>query len=73
MTKAIQELEKVRELAPKDERSYRALGDAYFKLNQPEKAIQVLEKYQSLTKSTDKGYQKIAKYYVEKGNLQKAH
>jgi tetratricopeptide (TPR) repeat protein len=72
MAKAIQELEKVRELAPKDERSYRALGDAYFRLNQPDKAIEVLEQYQTLTKSTDIGYQTIAKYYFDKGNLQKA-
>jgi Flp pilus assembly protein TadD len=72
LTKAVQEFEKVKELAPKDERTYLALGDAYFKLNQPEKAIQSYEKYQSLTSQSDKGYQEIARYYAGEGNDEKA-
>ena len=47
--KAVQELEKLRELSPADERVYYALGGAYFELNQPEKAIQAYEKFQSLS------------------------
>ncbi len=72
LAKSIQELEKVRELSPKDERIYDALGEAYLKAKQPDKAIQSYEKYQSLTSSSDKGYQEIAKYYAGIGNEQKA-
>jgi tetratricopeptide (TPR) repeat protein len=72
ITKAIQELEKIRQLAPKDERVYAALGEAYFKLNQPDKAIQAYEQYQSMASGTDKGYQEIAKYYASTGKEEKA-
>jgi tetratricopeptide (TPR) repeat protein len=72
LKKATQEFEKVKELAPKDERTYLALGDVYFKLNQPEKAIQSYEKYQSLASQSDKGYQEIARYYAGEGNDEKA-
>ena len=71
-TKAIQELEKLRELSPDDERTYAALGEAYFRTNQPEKAIQAYEKYQTLAEDTDKGYLEIAKYYANAGNTDKA-
>ena len=70
--KAVQELEKLRELSPEDERVYYALGGAYFELNQPEKAIQAYEKFQSLSTSIDNGYREIAKYYDGIGNLDKA-
>jgi tetratricopeptide (TPR) repeat protein len=70
--KAIQELEKLRELSPEDERTYAALGEVYFKVNQPDKAIQAYEKYQTLAEDTDKGYLEIAKYYANAGNLDKA-
>jgi tetratricopeptide (TPR) repeat protein len=72
LTRAIQELEKVKQLAPKDERAYAYLGDAYFKLNQPDKAIESFETYQKLASGSDKGYQEIAKYYAQKGNIEKA-
>jgi pentatricopeptide repeat protein len=70
--KAIQELEKLKELSPEDERTYAALGEAYFRINQPEKAIQAYEKYQTLAEDTDKGYLEIAKYYANANNLDKA-
>ena len=70
--KAVQELEKLRELSPEDERVYYALGGAYFELNQPEKAIQAYEKFQSLSTGIDNGYREIAKYYDGIGNLEKA-
>ena len=70
--KAVQELEKLRELSPADERVYYALGGAYFELNQPEKAIQAYEKFQSLSPSIDNGYREIAKYYDRIGNPEKA-
>jgi tetratricopeptide (TPR) repeat protein len=72
LAKAIQELEKIRDLSPKDERIYDALGEAYFKAKQPEKAIQSYEKYQSLAASSDKGYQEIAKYYANAGKEDKS-
>jgi tetratricopeptide (TPR) repeat protein len=72
MQKAIQELEKLKELSPDDERVYFALGSSYFEIDQPEKAIQALEKFQSLTKRTDAGYREIAKYYERTGNEEKA-
>jgi tetratricopeptide (TPR) repeat protein len=70
--KAIQELEKIKELRPDDERAYAALGEAYFRTNQPEKAIQSYEKYQSLAEDTDKGYLEIARYYATSDKIDKA-
>jgi len=70
--RAVQELEKLQELIPGDERLYYALGGAYFELNQPEKAIQAFEKFQSLTSGIDNGYREIAKYYERNGNFEKA-
>ena len=72
MQKAIQELEKLKELTPDDERVYYALGGAYFELDKPEKAIQAYEKFQSLSTSADNGYREIAKYYERNGNEEKA-
>ncbi len=72
MLKAVQELEKLRELTSEDERVYYALGGAYFELDEPEKAIQAYEKFQSLSTSTDNGYREIAKYYDHKGDEEKA-
>jgi len=70
--KAIQELEKLVELTPNDERAYYALGGAYFAVNKPEKAITAYEKFQSLSTSADNGYREIAKYYERTGNEEKA-
>jgi tetratricopeptide (TPR) repeat protein len=70
--KAVQELEKLRELLPEDERVYYALGGAYFETEQPEKAIQAFEKFQNLSTGIDNGYREIAKYYERSGNLEKA-
>jgi tetratricopeptide (TPR) repeat protein len=71
-TDGIRELEKLKELAPDDDRVYYALGSAYFELNQPEKAIQAFEKFQSLSAGIDVGYREIAKYYDRTGNPQLA-
>jgi tetratricopeptide (TPR) repeat protein len=68
----IRELEKLKDLAPDDDRVYYALGSAYFELNQPEKAIQAFEKFQSLSTDIDVGYREIAKYYDRIGNPQLA-
>ncbi len=70
--KAVQELEKLQELTPQDERIYYALGEAYFGLNEPEKAIQAYEKFQSLSSETDAGYRAIAQYYYRTGKEEKA-
>jgi tetratricopeptide (TPR) repeat protein len=70
--KAIQELEKLSELSPADERVYYALGGAYFELDEPEKAIQAYEKFQSLSTGIDNGYREIARYYDKNGNFEKA-
>ena len=70
--KAAQELEKLKELSPSDERVYYALGGAYFELNQPDKAIQAYEKFQSLSPAIDNGYREIARYYDGVGNTDKA-
>ena len=72
MLKAIQELEKLKELTPEDENVYYNLGGAYFELNQPEKAIEAFEKYQSMSAGSDTGYREIAKYYDRSGNQEKA-
>jgi tetratricopeptide (TPR) repeat protein len=72
LQKAVQELEKFRDLSPDDGRVYYALGGAYFELNQPEKAIQAYEKFQSIITSTDSGYREIAKYYAQTDNIEKA-
>ena len=69
---AVQELEKLKELTPGDERIYFALGGAYFALNKPEKAIEAYEKFQSLSTSVDNGYREIAKYYDRNGDEEKA-
>ena len=72
MLKAVQELEKLKELTPEDETVYYNLGGAYFELNQPEKAIEAFEKYQSVSGNSDAGYREIAKYYDRGGNPEKA-
>ncbi len=66
LRKAVKELEILRDIQPDDERSYFALGGAYFELGEPEKAIQAYEKFQSLVTNVDNGYREIAKYYYEK-------
>jgi len=63
LRKAVKELETLRDIAPTDERSYYALGGAYFELDEPEKAIQAYEKFQTLVTNVDAGYREIAKYY----------
>jgi tetratricopeptide (TPR) repeat protein len=63
LRKAVKELEILQDLAPTDERSYYALGGAYFELGEPEKAIQAYEKFQSLVTNVDAGYREIARYY----------
>jgi tetratricopeptide (TPR) repeat protein len=70
--KAIQELEKVKELNPTEDRVYFSLGAAYFRLNQPDKAIESFEKFQSFSSNSDGGYREIAKYYERAGNTAKA-
>ncbi|MBN1570515.1 MAG: tetratricopeptide repeat protein [Acidobacteria bacterium] len=70
--KAVQELERLRELSPEDERVYYALGGAYFEIDEPEKAIQAFEKFQSLSAGIDNGYREIAKYYDRNGDYEKA-
>ncbi len=72
MQKGVQELEKLKELTPTDERVYYALGRAYFNLNNPEKAIEAYEKFQSLSTNADNGYREIAQYYDRKGDEEKA-
>jgi tetratricopeptide (TPR) repeat protein len=72
LKKAIKELETMREIAPDDERSYFALGKAYFDAGQPENAVQAFEKFQSLRPDTDQGYVTIARYYEKAGNTNKA-
>jgi len=72
MQKAVQELEKLRELTPNDERIYYALGGAYFETDAPEKAIEAYEKFQSFAMTADNGYREIAKYYERIGNHEKA-
>ena len=63
LRKAVKELETLRDIAPADERSYYALGGAYFELDEPQKAIQAYEKFQTLVTKVDAGYREIAKYY----------
>jgi tetratricopeptide (TPR) repeat protein len=72
MPKAIEQLEKLKELTPGDERVYYALGGAFFAINKPEKAIEAYEKFQSISTGTDNGYREIAKYYDQNGNDEKA-
>lgn len=72
LQKAIQELEKCRELDPQNYKVYYALGGAYFELNQPEKAIRAYEEFQNIYKGTDSGYCEIAKYYLENDDHEKA-
>jgi tetratricopeptide (TPR) repeat protein len=69
---AIQELEKLRELTPEDERVYYYLGGIYFEVNNPEKAIEAYEKFQSFAPNTDYGFREIAKYYSGKGDNERA-
>ncbi len=70
--RAIRELEILKDLNPRDERTYYALGGAYFELDEPEKAILAYEEYQNLATETDNGYREIAKYYDREGNEEKA-
>ncbi len=72
LKKAIQELEKLKELTPEDGRVHYFLGRAYFDLNEPEKAIEAYEEFQTLTPNTDHGYREIAEYYSSSGELEKA-
>ena len=72
ISKAVQELEALKEITPEDERIYYSLGTAYFELNEAEKAIQAMEKYQSFPGVGDTGYREIATYYENTGNLEKA-
>jgi tetratricopeptide (TPR) repeat protein len=72
LQKAVEELEKLRDLTPSDERIYYDLGGAYFQLKQPQKAIQAFEKYQSLPTGSDRGYREIAKYYDQNKDPNKA-
>ncbi len=72
LKKAIKELEEMRLVAPDDERSYFALGQAYFELGDPDKAIEAYEKFQSLIPSGDAGYVAIAEYYERLGQHDKA-
>lgn len=72
LQKAVGELEKLKELAPNEERVYFALGGAYFEMDEPEKAIEAYEKFQSLSPSIDNGYKEVAKYYHRTGNEEKA-
>jgi tetratricopeptide (TPR) repeat protein len=72
LQKVIQELDKLQELIPADERVYYNLGAAYLRLKQPEKAIQAYEKFQSVSSNSDSGYREIAKYYEGIGNDEKA-
>ena len=69
---AIQELEKLKELTPEDERVYYYLGGIYFEINDPEKAIEAYEKFQNFSPGTDYGYREIANYYNRTGNTEKA-
>ncbi|HYK91701.1 MAG TPA: tetratricopeptide repeat protein, partial [Acidobacteriota bacterium] len=68
LRKAVVELETLRDISPTDERSYYALGGAYFELGEPEKAIQAYEKFQSLVTNVDAGYREIAKHYEKIAN-----
>jgi tetratricopeptide (TPR) repeat protein len=70
--KAVQELEKIRELDPENGNVYFLLGGAYQDLNEPEKAIQAYEKYQEIVRDTDGGYFEIARFYSGNGNTEKA-
>jgi tetratricopeptide (TPR) repeat protein len=72
LTKAVRELEEMRKDAPDDERSYYALGGAYFELGETEKGIQAFEKFQDLVPNVDAGYTAIARNYERSGNLDKA-
>jgi tetratricopeptide (TPR) repeat protein len=72
LQKAVEELEKLKDLSPTDDRIYYDLGGAYFQLNQPQKAIQAYEKYQSISATSDSGYRQIAIYYDQKGDEEKA-
>jgi tetratricopeptide (TPR) repeat protein len=72
MKKAIQELEKLKELTPSDERVFFALGGAYFEAGEPEKAIQAFQRFQDLAPDADNGYKEIAKYYDSKDQDDKA-
>ena len=70
--KMVQELEKYRDLDPKNADAYYYLGGAYFTLNQPEKAIETFEKFQTLSPDSDLGYREIAKYYDQSEDYEKA-
>jgi tetratricopeptide (TPR) repeat protein len=69
---AVQELEKLKELTPEDERVYYYLGGAYFELNEPEKAIEAYEKFQTFSPGSDQGYREIAQYYNRSGDSEEA-
>jgi tetratricopeptide (TPR) repeat protein len=70
--KAVQELETIRDLDPKNGNVYFLLGGVYQELNEPEKSIQAYEKYQEIARDSDSGYFEIARYYSEHGNPEKA-
>jgi tetratricopeptide (TPR) repeat protein len=70
--KAVQELEKYRDLDPENGGAYFALGRAYLELNELEKAVEAFEKFQSLTPGSDAGYKELAKYYEKAENYEKA-
>jgi len=72
LQKAIEELEKLKVLSPKDERVYFALGSVYFQLDQPQKALEAFENFQSISTGSDGGYREIAKYYEQNGDTNKA-
>jgi tetratricopeptide (TPR) repeat protein len=69
---AVKELEIMKEIAPKDQRAYFALGGCYMEMGQPEKAIPVYERWQALVPDSEQGYVAIAQYYERQGNQDKA-
>jgi tetratricopeptide (TPR) repeat protein len=69
---AVEELEKMRDTAPRDERAHYALGGAYFELGETEKGIRAYEAFQELVPAADAGYVAIAKSYERAGNIDKA-
>ncbi len=69
---AVEELEKMKQVAPDDARAYFALGGCYMELGQPDKAITAYERWQSLVPDGDQGYAAIAQYYERQGNEEKA-
>jgi tetratricopeptide (TPR) repeat protein len=69
---AVKELEAMREVAPKDQRAYFALGGCYMELGQADKAIAAYERWQSLVPDSNQGYVTIAQYYQSQNNQDKA-